>query len=235
MAKKSFILYNDQKEVIDELNDEQAGKLFKAIYEYNVNQKETLTGILKLVFIPFKTSFDRDEEKWEEIIEKRSEAGKKHTGNQYTRKKEKEIGTNGTSVPKMEQNGTNGTVSVSVNDSVSVNVNDSVSGSVNNKPPTNYHPIFDFCVLEFPNYDKEILEETAKRIFEHYSKTKWKDVNNWQKRTKMWIKEDIEKGKIKKLPEWFEKEIKQKEVEWTDEERREFEEFEKELQSLSQK
>ena len=54
MAKKSFILYHDQKEVIDELDDEQAGKLFKAIYEYNVNKKNTLKGVLKLVFIPFK-------------------------------------------------------------------------------------------------------------------------------------------------------------------------------------
>ena len=56
MAKKSFILYYDQKEVIDELDDEQAGKLFKDIYEYNVNNKIILKGSLKLVFIPFKTS-----------------------------------------------------------------------------------------------------------------------------------------------------------------------------------
>ena len=243
MAKKSFILYNDQKEVIDELNDEQAGKLFKAIYEYNVNQKETLTGILKLVFIPFKTSFDRDEEKWEEIIEKRSEAGKKHTGNQYTRKKEKEIGTNGTSVPKMEQNGTNGTVSVSdsvsVNDNVNVNVNDSVSVSVNNKPLTNrphYHTeILNYCLLKFKGYDKMELEKIAEKIFNHYEKTNWKGVGDWKERVELWVSNDIKDGKLKKLPEWFGKEIKQEEVEWTDEERREFEEFEKELQSLSQK
>ena len=57
MAKNSFILYHDQKEVIDELDDEQAGKLIKAIYEYNVNKKLTLTGALKLVFIPFKKFF----------------------------------------------------------------------------------------------------------------------------------------------------------------------------------
>ncbi len=216
MAKKSFVLYHDQKEVIDELNDEQAGKLFKAIYEYNVNKKTTLTGILKLVFIPFKKSFDRDEEKWEDITCKRSNAGKKHTGNQYTRKKENENGTNGTSVPKMEQNGTNGTVSVnvSVSDSVNdnVNVNDNVSVSVNNKTdqptnrPTNHNDILNYCLSVFKDYSKEELQDVAKKIFEYYVKSNWKGVSNWQDRVKLWVNEDIQNGKIKKLPELWGKE-----------------------------
>ena len=50
-----------------------------------------------------KQDIDSAKEKYQSICEKRSEAGKKHSGNQYTN------GTNGTSVPKMEQNGTNGT------------------------------------------------------------------------------------------------------------------------------
>jgi len=234
MAKKSFILYHDQKEVIDELSDEQAGKLFKAIYEYNVNKKIILNGALKLVFIPFKTAFDRDEDKWEDIINKRSEAGKRHTGNQYTRKKEKEKenGTNGTSVPieetidkkgenkikwinQMEQNGTNGTVSVSVSDNVNVNVNDNVSVSVNNIP--NHHPttptdILDYCLSVFKNYTKEELEDVSKKIFEHYVKTNWKGVDDWKDRVKMWVDEDIKNGKIKKLPKWFNKKAEKKQA-----------------------
>ena len=77
MAKNSFILYHDQKEVIDELDDEQAGKLIKAIYEYNVNKNFTLTGALKLVFIPFKNSFDRNDDKWDDIVKKEVKLAKK--------------------------------------------------------------------------------------------------------------------------------------------------------------
>ena len=190
MGKNSFILYYDQKEVIDELSDEQAGKLMKAIYEYNVNKKMILKGALKLVFIPFKTAFDRNDNKWEDTAEKRSEAGKKHTGNQYTRKKEME------QMEQVFQNGTNGTVSVSVSDSVSVNVSDSVSVSVNNIPDTP-DTIFNFCSSVFENYNESDLKKSCKKFFAYYTEKKWKGVNDWQEKLKMWIEDDIENNKIK--------------------------------------
>ena len=49
-----------------------------------------------LAFSFAKATLDKDAERYEETKKKRSDAGKKHKGNQYTRK-------NGTSVPKMEQ------------------------------------------------------------------------------------------------------------------------------------
>ena len=156
MAKNSFILYHDQKEIIDELSDEQAGKLLKAIYEYNINKKINLTGALKLIFIPFKTSFDRNDEKWDEVTNKRSEAGKKHKGNQYTRKKEKEM----EQMEQVFQNGTNGTVSVS--DSVNVSVSDSVSVSVS--VPDTPDTVFQYSILLFPNYDENDLKKSSKRF-----------------------------------------------------------------------
>lgn len=76
--KESFILYTDQKAVIDKLTDEQAGKLIKAIYEYEAtgNMPE-LDPILEIIMIPFKTILDKNAQKWEEERQKRSEAGKK--------------------------------------------------------------------------------------------------------------------------------------------------------------
>lgn len=189
MAKNSFILYHDQKEVVDELTDEQAGKLFKAIYEYNITKKIKLTGALKLVFIPFKTAFDRNNEKWEETAEQRSEAGKKHKGNQYTRKKEKEM----EQMEQVFQNGTNGTVSVSVNDSVNVNVSDSVSVNI----PDTHTTVFQFCLPKFKNYNENDLEKSCKRFFKYYKEKNWKGVNNWQEKLEMWIDTDIDDGKIK--------------------------------------
>lgn len=195
MAKKSFILYHDQKEVIDELNDEQAGKLLKAIYEYNVNKKITLTGALKLVFIPFKTAFDRNNSDWEQIAKQRSEAGKRHTGNQYTRRKQKELGQ----MEQVFQNGTNGTVSVSVNGNVSDNVSVSESVSVNNiTPPTTPTEIFNYCSIIFDNYSKDDLEKSCKKMFRHYETKKWNGIYNWKTRAEEWIQDDIDSGKIRK-------------------------------------
>ena len=193
MAKKSFILFYDQKQIIDELNDEQAGKLFKAIYEYNVDKKISLTGALKIVFLPFKASFDRNDDKWVETAEKRSEAGKKHTGNQYTRKKEKEM----EQMEQVFQNGTNGTVSVSVsgsvNDSVNVNVSDSVSVNI----PDTHDTVFQFSLSLFEKYNKNDLEKSCKKFFKYYKEKNWKGINNWQEKLELWINDDIDNGKIK--------------------------------------
>lgn len=128
----SFVLFTEQKEILNKLSDEQAGKIFKAIFEYatsgEISNEIKDDLVMDIVFTTLKQTMDRNQEKWQEIKKKRSEAGKKHKGNQYTQ--------NGTQqdemeqMEQMEQNGTNGTnnVSVNVNDNVSV----SVSGSVIN-------------------------------------------------------------------------------------------------------
>ena len=190
MAKNSFILYHDQKEVIDELDDEQAGKLFKAIYEYNVNKKIILKGALKLVFIPFKTAFDRNDDKWDDIKQKRSNAGKNHTGNQYTRKKETE------QMEQVFQNGTNGTVSVSVSDSVSVSGSVSV---INIDYPRTHTEVFDFCFFLFPSCVESDLKKSCKKFYNYYQEKKWDGVNDWKAKAEIWVQDDIDKGKIKTI------------------------------------
>ena len=54
MEKDSFILFAEQKEVFDSLTDEQAGKLIKAIFQYEVNNIEpgNENQLIKLAFIP---------------------------------------------------------------------------------------------------------------------------------------------------------------------------------------
>lgn len=124
--KKSIIIYADCIAILEELSYEQAGRLFKAIFSY-VND-EPVTEIegdpaVKMAFVVLKNQIDRDTEKYDEICRKRSEAGKRHKGNQYTRLIEK--------LEQMEQkfqNGTNGTD----NDSENENENDSESTNVDN-------------------------------------------------------------------------------------------------------
>ena len=77
-GKKSFVLYTDQREVFDELSDEDAGRLIKHIFSY-VNDEDPSTDdqLLKVAFLPIKTQLKRDLKIWDEKKQQRAEAGRK--------------------------------------------------------------------------------------------------------------------------------------------------------------
>ena len=59
--KKSFLLHIDSLDILDELTDEEAGMLFKAIHNYQRCEELELTGLVRIAFSPFKNKFNRDE------------------------------------------------------------------------------------------------------------------------------------------------------------------------------
>lgn len=75
--RKSFVLHKDSLDILPDLTDEQAGKLFKAIHSYQIGDDLTLDQITKMVFLPFKNQFIRDDEKYQETCERRAIAGSK--------------------------------------------------------------------------------------------------------------------------------------------------------------
>ena len=77
--KKSFILYFDCKKQIDMLSDEQAGKLFKGLFEFAVFGKspEFSDGMLNMAFSFISAQIERDTAKYQETCMKRSENAKK--------------------------------------------------------------------------------------------------------------------------------------------------------------
>lgn len=130
--KDSFILYTEQKEVVDKLTDEQAGKIFKAIYEYvQTDKMPELDGLLDIIIIPFKQSLDRNTEKWKEIKKKRSEAGK--LGAEIKKQKQAKEANANFAKNEIANQAVNVSVpvpvNVNVNDNVNVNVNDNASDS----------------------------------------------------------------------------------------------------------
>lgn len=77
-GKKSFVLYTDQREVFDELSDEDAGRLIKHIFSYvNDENPSTDDQLLKVAFLPIKTQLKRDLKIWDEKKQQRAEAGRK--------------------------------------------------------------------------------------------------------------------------------------------------------------
>ena len=74
--KKSFILYQDQQEIFENLTDNKVGKLIKAIFQYAGGSKQELTHSLNVAFIPIRQNLDRNFEKWERIRERNIANGK---------------------------------------------------------------------------------------------------------------------------------------------------------------
>ena len=68
--KDNFLLKKSVIDVIEELSNEDTGKLFKGILNYVNHGDSGLTDYLKVIFIPIKTEIDKNEERYLEVCEK---------------------------------------------------------------------------------------------------------------------------------------------------------------------
>lgn len=100
MAKDSFILYLEQKDIFNMLEDKEAGKLIKAIFEYvETGQIPSLDKSLKIAFIPIKNVLDRNKEKYERVIERNKKNIEKRWNKNNTKNTTGKIG-----IPKDTKN-----------------------------------------------------------------------------------------------------------------------------------
>lgn len=102
--KDSFILYTSQyNDAVKGLTLENKGRLFEAIYLYARGEEVVIEDpAASMAFAFIRERIDRDSEKYDDIVAKRSAAGKIHRGNQYTRKNEQNC-TNGTNLPDTKE------------------------------------------------------------------------------------------------------------------------------------
>ena len=75
MTRRSFLLHIDSLDVLDELSNEEAGRLLKAMRDYHNDQEMKLDALTKIVFSPFKNQFNRDSLKYKTTCERRANAG----------------------------------------------------------------------------------------------------------------------------------------------------------------
>ena len=146
--QKSFVMYNDWGNNLDEFTNEELGQLFRAVYAFTTKGEETELGdrSLRIFFNMMKECFIRDAKKWEEIRRQRSIAGAKggrpkkaNKANGFSQKQtkaKKAVNVNG---------------NVNVNDNVSVNVNEDVNENV----------IEDVYVNEDEEEDVNVLSELS--------------------------------------------------------------------------
>lgn len=76
--KDSFILFLEQEQTVDLLSDEQAGKLFKALYDMVRGEKISFDDkLLNMAFIPIRQSIERNIEKYQKICDRNKLNGSK--------------------------------------------------------------------------------------------------------------------------------------------------------------
>ena len=192
MAKKkqlAFLLQKDQKPIVDELTNEEAGIIFKAIYEYEETKKEPkLDKTLRIVFKQFKVKLDMYDEAYKDKCLKNKENIEKYWNKMKDTIEYDGIQSNTMATNKIKEN------------KIKENKNSECSDNKiysKNAPPTTPTQVFDFCLSIFPDCIKSNLEESCNSFFYHYDSINWKGIENWQSKAQWWMRKDIKEGKIK--------------------------------------
>lgn len=201
--KKSFILYADYIKHIERLSDDEAGKLFKAIFCYvNNGRLPDLDGMSAMAFSFISNQLDNDLQKYEETCKKRSENIKKRWDKVNSAKKATGdlCDTNDTNEYKCIFCNTNDTDNDSVNDNENVNDIDNDSDSVsvlhNNTVPgtgtttTNVHltekQYNDLC----GKYGKKIIDRYIAKIGQYLDSNGKKPFPNHYETIVKWLTSD---------------------------------------------
>jgi len=165
--KKSFVLYADLIKNIEHLTNEEKGILFNHLLEYVNDKKPILEDRLILTaWKPIEAQLKRDLVKFEEVKQKRSEAGKR-SAELRALKIDEQTPTNPTSVESVKQTPTNPTDNVTVNVTV-INIEERKQKFANSLKP--YLQLYGADMLnDFYGYwtqhgenDKKFLAEKQK-------------------------------------------------------------------------
>ena len=203
MAKKeqvAFLLQKDQKEIIDELDNEEAGIIFKAIYEYECTKKEPkLNKTLKIVFKQFKVKLDNYDNAYEEKCLKNKENIDKYwekirtNTNEYERIQSNTMATNKRKINKNKINKIkeNENKLNKINNNIN-NINNSERES-NNNVATATTPTLD-DILSYGS-ELNVDKKYCKKFFNTYSAIDWKTtsgtkITNWKAKFEQWVEED---------------------------------------------
>lgn len=195
--KKGFFLLKNQIEIIEDLTDEQAGQLLKAFYDYNNGKEIKLNGLMKNIFKSFKVVFDENEKSYQETCKKNKENIEKYwesvrqqqNTNEYDR-----IRMNTMATKKREEKESK--EKENKNNSERENIKRE-SSSCDFVAPT----LAD--IISYSETLKVNDKEYCEKFYNHYESVGWVNgtgqkiknwklvFNNWLKKDKIEVKEDI--------------------------------------------
>lgn len=77
MGKESFVIYKSFYKPISKLSDKQLGRLFRAIFLYQLGEVVTVEEDIDMAFEFFKNQFEIDESKYQGIVERNRKNGRR--------------------------------------------------------------------------------------------------------------------------------------------------------------
>ena len=191
-----FILEKDQKIIIDELSNEEAGIIFKAIYEYEATKEEPhLDKTLKIVFKQIKVKLDFYDEKYNTTCETNRKNiqnywNKVNDTNEYDRIRSNTMATNKIKEKKSKVN------KIKENKNKKENINNiNINKSERDQ---SFTPTASPTLAEIYNYacsldinDKDYCE----KFYNHYESIGWvngtgREIKNWKLVFNNWLKKD---------------------------------------------
>lgn len=195
-GKKSFVLYNDMRQPLMLLSDEQRGKLLLALFDYA--ESGTIpsfdAGALSMAFSFIRQTLDRDAAAWEETRKARAEAGRKgaEATNGKRRQSSAKVGNAETGAAKS---------AVSVSENVTVNDSDTVIDSVRITGETRTRSKFEPpSVEDVERYASESgLTMDAEAFCDYYAARGWKmgnsSMQDWKAAARRWVRLELENKK----------------------------------------
>ena len=225
--KKSFILHIDSLSILDELNDEQSGKLFKAIYNYQSGVESELDIITKIAFSSFKAQFIRDDEQYDNVCEGKSLRGKIGNLKRWHSDLFEQLTTDNSNIDELIEIAKHRTSDISESqtslsipksldsksDSKSDSNNDNDSKIKNKKDNNKSKHLFSQSIYINKHKFKEALSDWNSEKLKYYyeSLLTWSNEGNkkidWIATARQWASRDEKLGKIKfesktTLPDW---------------------------------
>lgn len=198
--KKSFILYNDYIKHIGKLSDEDAGRLFKAIFDYvNEGKLPDLDGMAAMAFSFIANQLDTDLQKYEETCKKRSENIKKRWEKANASQKSAENtsdtkDTNEYNCIFCNTNDTDNDIDSDIDIENDID-NDSDNGSVlHNMRPRGAHHTIHLTEQDYKNlcekYGQAIIDQYIERIDQYLSTNNKKPYPNHYQTILKWLESD---------------------------------------------
>lgn len=105
MNKDSFLLYKSFYGAVSGLSDRQLGRLFRAIFRYQIDRSTQVDADIHMAFLFIKNQFDIDEQKYQKIIERNKRNGSK--GGRPREEESPGIGTHNPSKTETQSNPNN--------------------------------------------------------------------------------------------------------------------------------
>ena len=200
LKKKSFILHVDSLDVLSDLSDEQAGKLFKAMLAFHKGEEIELDPLTKMAFSFFKNQFIRDNEKYVKTCEARAQAGSKGG-----KQKQQNIASASNSYQKVAK--------VAENDSDNEKDSDSKKDKPKRFAPPSLKDVLDYMTERGYPYHKE-----AESFIDYYSSNGWKVGKNamkdWKAASRNWTKKLTKKQVVQPQQQQYDHEAaRQREIE----------------------